>query len=83
MKSMSVRVASSHENSTSEVKDGAAGRLDHLLTGHPQLVLEMNVGGGDEGVDARVGGLVERVDGRVDVLIVRARQRGDDAVDGL
>ena len=51
--------------------DGAVGRRDHLGAG------------GDEDVDARVARALERLDGRLDVLVVRARERRDDAVDGL
>ena len=34
-------------------------------------------------MDARVAGALQRLDGRVDVLGAGARQRCDDAVDGL
>ena len=58
MKSGSVRDASSDENSTSSVNDLArrtarAADSQHLVAGHPQLVLHVDVGRRDERVDAR------------------------------
>ena len=58
-KSQSERVASSAENSTSShvaagLPHGAVHLLEHLLATHAQLVLEMDVAGRDEGVDARL-----------------------------
>ena len=47
--------------------------LEHLFPGHPQLVLEVDVGGGDEGVDTRVVGLPHCLGCTLDVA---ARWRG-------
>ena len=51
--------------------------LDVLARGL-QLALEVDVGGGDEGVDARPLGVPHRVPGRVDVLLGGPRQPADD-----
>ena len=54
----------------------ALGGGQALLAADPQLALEVQVGGGDEGVDAGAGGRRERLRGAVDVGVVGPRQRG-------
>ena len=78
-----MRPASSGENSTSWHFDLACAHrpTDHLqdfLARLVQLVLKMNVGGGEKGVDARPRGILQRFPGAVDVKLIGPRQRGDD-----
>ena len=65
-----------------EVSLGAADRphrsVEHLRAAHHQLVLQVDVGGGDEDVDARSLGVLDRADGTVDVLLARASEREHD-----
>ena len=75
---MSLRVASSAENSTSSVcwranAHGVGGRFEALLARHAQLGLQVQVGGGDEGVDAPLRG---RLDGPRRALQVGAMAPG-------
>ena len=80
--SMSLRVASSAENCTSSVLPGPLDRIDGGLEAgflrHPQLALEMQVGGGDEGVDAAARRRRQRPTRAVDVGRMTARERGND-----
>ena len=83
MNSSSERVASIGENSTSSqycarLGDRRASLALHVLARGLELVLDVDVAGGDEGVDARPLGVLDRVPGGVDVLRVRARQAADD-----
>ena len=57
------------------VRDGRAGLADDVLARGLQLALDVDVGGRDEGVDARALGVLDRVPGGVDVLR-RACARG-------
>jgi hypothetical protein len=58
--------------------------LEHLLARHAQLLLHVQLAGGDEGVDARAGRPLQRLGGAADVAVVGARQRAHRAVlDGL
>ena len=53
-----------------------------ILTGHLELVLQMNVAGGQERVDAGTGRVLQRLVGSVNVLAGAAGQTGDtDAAD--
>ncbi len=52
--------------------------LDDLLPVHLELVLHVDVGGGQEGVDAGMGGALDRLPGLVDVAPTGARQPGND-----
>ena len=81
--SMSARVASIGENSTSStyslrVGDGGARLALDVLARGLELVLDVDVRGRDEGVDARALGVLDRLVGGVDVRHVRARQARDD-----
>src|SRR5690242_1266526 len=67
-----------------DVIDVAAGQLDggdrfieHLLLGLFELVLQMNIAGGDKGVDARPPGVLEALGGALDIERAAARERGD------
>ncbi len=82
-KSGSVRVASSGENSTSSAI--GAGEGDHLgdlveglLAGDLELGGKVQVGGGEEGVDAGAGGGLDGAGGGFDVLALAAGEGGDD-----
>ena len=55
-----------------------ADPLHSLLAGHPQLGLEVQVGGGQEDVDAAAGGPPDRLARQVDVPVGAAREGGDD-----
>ena len=50
---------------------------EHLLAAHAQLVLEVDVAGRDEGVDARAHGALERLRRALDVLSSGAREAAD------
>src|SRR5579884_2941036 len=54
-----------------------AGLVKHLLAGLFQLVLQMDVAGGDEGVDARPAGVLQRCGGTLDVAGAGPAERGD------
>ena len=54
---------------------GGHGFLQHLLLGLLQLVLQVNLAGGDEGVDARLSGVGQRLGGALHVQRAAARQR--------
>ena len=72
-------------------RDHLAGLLQHRLAVLAQLVGDVNVGGGEEDVDARVFGVSDRLPALVDVVGYGAAERGDlgaahfagDAVDGV
>ena len=53
------------------------GLLQDLFPALLELVLEMDVGGGDEGVDAGLAGLLHRLPGRVDIRRLGPGQGGD------
>ena len=77
-----VRLASSALHSTSSVKAFARRTLSRirstrLLAGHPELRLEVQVGGGEEDMDPAAGGVPDRLAGQVDVPLGAARQGGD------
>ena len=58
--------------------DRLDGRCQHLGRLHLQLVLHVDVGGGDKGVDAPlVPGILQRLPGPVDILVAGAAQTGD------
>jgi len=59
------------------VRHGVDGGLNDLVAAHLELVLEVDVGGGDEGVDARPDGLPDRLPGAVDVRPGGAGEGGD------
>ena len=73
------------------VADPVDGRREGLLAGHPQLVHEVDVAGGDEEVQVRPLGRPERLDAALRVAVAAARQAGHgdalglrgDALDGL
>ena len=50
----------------------------HLVTRHAQLLRHVDLGGGDEHVDARPLGVTHRLPSPIDVLEPGARQRSDD-----
>ena len=82
MNSTSEREPSSGENSTSSVycsrvRDGRAGLALHVLARGLELALDVDVAGGDEGVDARALGVLDRVPGGVDVLLAGAGEAAD------
>ena len=58
--------------------DGGAGLALDVLAVGPQLVLDVDVGGRDEGVDARPFGVLDRAPGGVDVGLVGAGEAADD-----
>ena len=60
------------------MRDGGAGLALDVLARGLELVLDVDVRGRDERVDARALGVLDRLPGRVDVGHVRARQAGDD-----
>ena len=75
---MSLRVASSAENSTSDgvlarEADGVDRGLETLVARHAQLGLQVQVGGGDERVDAPPG---RRLDGPGGALQIGAMAPG-------
>ena len=53
------------------------GHLQHLVPGLPDLVLQMDVGGGDERVDARPLGVLDGLPAGADVALHAARQAAD------
>ena len=59
-------------------RDRPGGRVEHVLAGHVELVLEMDVRGRDEDVDARTGRLVDRLERLIDVLLAGAREAQHD-----
>src|SRR5258705_13914379 len=68
----------------------AAGQLDcgdciveHLLLRFFELVLEMNVAGGDKRMDARAAGMLERSGSALDIERTAPRQRRDLCPRGL
>ena len=78
----SLRVASSAENWTSSVKPrarvtAATARSRHCSRVIRSLRSQVQIGGGDEGVDAAAGGGFEGLAGGVDVARRAARQRRD------
>ena len=79
---MSVRVASIGENSTFSQRlfaktDGLAGPPQDVLPVRAHLVLDVQVAGADEGVDAWPLGPLHRLPGAHDVLLVDAGEAGD------
>jgi hypothetical protein len=52
--------------------------LQHLVAAHAQLVLHVDVAGGQKGVDAGTHRALHRFPRLVDVVLVGARQAGDD-----
>ena len=58
--------------------DAVDRRLEALLARHVQLVLEMKIGGREEGVNPAARGARNRVAGAFDVGSSTARQTGDD-----
>jgi hypothetical protein len=84
-KASSLRVASSGENSTSRQRPARVGHhgrdaLERLGAREAQLVLEVDVGCRQEGVDARPPGAAHRLPGGVDVAARRAGQAADDGL---
>ena len=59
------------------VRDGRARLSDDVLARGHELALDVDVGGRDEGVDARPLGVLDRVPGGVDVGRRRAREAAD------
>ena len=53
------------------------GVCQNLLAGFLQLVLQVDVRGGDEGVDPRFGGMADGLPGPVDIRLGCPRQAGD------
>ena len=49
---------------------------DDFLAAHPQFVVHVDVGGGDEGVDAGMGGVSDGLPGPVDIAPGGAGQAG-------
>ena len=73
-----------------DVGDGVAGVADHLLdphqglvARHPHLMLQVDVGGGEEDVQHRVRRRPQRLDGGVDVHLDAAGERGDGDIPAL
>ena len=62
------------------VVDRPARRVEDFLAAHHQLALEVQVGGGDEDVNARVLGLLDALDRLLDVGLARPRQAEDDGL---
>ena len=52
--------------------------LHHLLAVHLELVFHVNLGRGEEGVDARAGRVLDGLPGFVNVVLGGARQAADD-----
>ena len=73
------------------VRDRGPRLAEHVLACGLQLVDDVDVGGRDEGVDARARGVADGLRGRIDVRELSAREAGDDrpldlagdALDGL
>ena len=83
-KSGSLRVASSAENCTSSVnvrarRTASIATFEAVRPRHAQLALEVQIGGGDEHVDALARGRLERPRGLLDVGAV---QRASAAITG-
>ena len=81
-KSISLRVASSAENSMSSVVvprlgNARADRPQALLPAHPQLALQVQIRGGQKRVEAGPGGWPQGLAGALDVARVAAREAGD------
>src|SRR4051794_29277921 len=60
------------------VRDRGPGLALYVLARGLQLALDVDIAGGDEGVDAGALGVLDRVPGRVDVLHRRACEPADD-----
>jgi hypothetical protein len=58
------------------VFDGIHGCLDHFFALHAQLIFQMDVGGGNEGVDPGMGRMLDGRPGPVDVAARGAGQAG-------
>ncbi len=56
--------------------DRGHGFVEHLLLGFLELVLEVDIAGGDEGVDARALGMRQGLGGALHIERAAARQRG-------
>ena len=63
--------------------DGFADLVDGLLAGHAELVFEVQVGGGEEDVDAVLLGGLDGAGGGFDVFALAAGERGDAGACGL
>ena len=48
--------------------------VQHLIPRHSELVLQMNIGSGDENMDARILGLLHRLQRSIDIPLLRPRQ---------
>ena len=59
------------------LRHGGARLALHVLAGRLELMLDVDVASGDEGVDARALGVLDCVPGGIDVLRVRAGQSAD------
>src|SRR5207245_4286643 len=59
------------------VRDRRSRLPEHVLASGLELTLDVDVRGGDEGVDARALGVLDGVPGCVDVLRRRAREAAD------
>ena len=57
--------------------DGLGGLVERLVAGDLELGFEMEVGGGEEDVDAVAGGGLDGAGGGFDVLALAAGERGD------
>ena len=84
-KSMSVRLASSAENSTSSQCSRAEAHHfsdlgQRLRSRNTKLVLQVQIGRGKENVQPRFGGGFESTEGRIDVVLPCARKSGDAAI---
>ena len=60
--------------------DGGDRHIERLFARDPQLVVQMNVTGREDGVQSRRHGLHQRFGGRLDVGQLCVRKRGDLAV---
>ena len=58
--------------------NGGPGHGQHILARGPELVPDVQVGGGDEDVHPAPGRRAQRLAGELDVALVAAGQRGDD-----
>ncbi len=55
-------------------RDRPGGRVEHVLAGHVELVLEMDIRSRDEDMDTGTGRLVHRLERLVNVLLAGARE---------
>ena len=60
-----------------QIADACVGALERFVPRQPELVFEMNIGGGDKGVNPDLGPSLQRLPGAVDVGRLGARQTAD------